>query len=130
MTLRLNVTNMLIKKLTPRQSQVFDFIHQGLSNKEIARKLNIAESTVKIHVTAILQQYQLTSVKKLVANTQSVTEKIEPIILNSSHIGWVKKNSRGIRGLMFTKRSPGNGWDPIYTNDKNETNLKVTLEET
>jgi DNA-binding CsgD family transcriptional regulator len=42
--------------LTDRQTQVFDLIAaRGLSNKQIARTLNISESTVKIHVSAIMK---------------------------------------------------------------------------
>ena len=42
--------------LTDRQTQVYDLIAaRGLSNKQIARTLNISESTVKIHVSAIMK---------------------------------------------------------------------------
>lgn len=44
--------------LTNRQQEVFDLIaKRGLSNKQIARTLNIAESTVKLHVSAIMKNY-------------------------------------------------------------------------
>jgi DNA-binding CsgD family transcriptional regulator len=39
--------------LTPRQRDVFDLIVQGLSNKEIARRLKLAEGTMKIHIKAL-----------------------------------------------------------------------------
>jgi len=39
--------------LTPRQRDVFDLIVQGMSNKEIARALQLAEGTVKIHIKAL-----------------------------------------------------------------------------
>lgn len=39
--------------LTPRQRDVFNLIVQGLSNKEIARRLQLAEGTVKIHIKAL-----------------------------------------------------------------------------
>jgi len=43
-------------QLTPRQTQVFELIaNRGLSNKQIAQVLKIAESTVKIHVSAIMK---------------------------------------------------------------------------
>ncbi len=41
--------------LTPRQRDVLAMLSQGKSNKEIARDLNLAEITVKLHVTAILR---------------------------------------------------------------------------
>ncbi len=47
--------------LTERQRGVLALVIAGLSNKLIARKLDIAESTVKIHVSAILRQLKVTS---------------------------------------------------------------------
>ncbi|HIJ62106.1 MAG TPA: response regulator transcription factor [Rhodospirillaceae bacterium] len=41
--------------LTPRQREVLVLLGQGKSNKEIARVLQLAEGTVKLHVTAILK---------------------------------------------------------------------------
>lgn len=42
-------------KLTPRQIDVLKLIIYGMSNKEIARVLLIAEPTVKIHVAALVR---------------------------------------------------------------------------
>jgi DNA-binding NarL/FixJ family response regulator len=45
-------------KLTPRQSQILALVSErGASNKVIARMLDISESTVKLHVSAILKKY-------------------------------------------------------------------------
>jgi len=41
--------------LTARQVDVLQYLAQGLSNKEIAQQINLAEGTVKIHVAAIFQ---------------------------------------------------------------------------
>lgn len=41
--------------LTPRQLQVLKMVVQGHSNKVIAAELDIAETTIKMHVTAILR---------------------------------------------------------------------------
>lgn len=44
--------------LTPRQAQILDLVStRGASNKVIARMLSISESTVKLHVSAILKKY-------------------------------------------------------------------------
>lgn len=49
-----------IIRLTPRQQQVLSLItSRGASNKSIARILKISESTVKLHITAILKKYSL-----------------------------------------------------------------------
>lgn len=42
--------------LTPRQRDVLHGVLKGLSNKEIARQLDIAEGTVKIHLSALFAQ--------------------------------------------------------------------------
>nr|WP_225585122.1 response regulator transcription factor [Acidovorax sp. ACV01] len=47
--------------LTERQMQVMRLMAQGESNKQIARKLNLAENTVKVHVTAILRELNVSS---------------------------------------------------------------------
>jgi len=47
--------------LSPREQEVLQEIARGASNKEIARTLNIAETTVKIHVQHILRKLGLTS---------------------------------------------------------------------
>jgi DNA-binding NarL/FixJ family response regulator len=41
--------------LTRRQNEILPMLAQGMSNKEIARKLNIAEGTCKIHTAALLR---------------------------------------------------------------------------
>lgn len=47
-------------KLTVRQQQILDLINtRGASNKIIAKMLNISESTVKLHVSAILRKYNV-----------------------------------------------------------------------
>ena len=43
-----------LHRLTARQHDVLLLLSQGLSNRNIAKKLNIQEPTVKIHVHAIL----------------------------------------------------------------------------
>jgi DNA-binding NarL/FixJ family response regulator len=41
--------------LTPRQSEVLALVLQGLPNKLICRRLNLAEPTVKVHMQAVLR---------------------------------------------------------------------------
>lgn len=43
-------------ELTPRERDVLGCITQGHSNREIAGKLGIAEKTVRIHVSAVLEK--------------------------------------------------------------------------
>jgi two-component system nitrate/nitrite response regulator NarL len=47
--------------LSPREREIVRHIARGLSNKEIGRELEIAETTVKIHVQHILRKLGITS---------------------------------------------------------------------
>lgn len=48
-------------RLSPREREILIFLARGASNKEIARALEVAESTVKIHVQHILRKLNLSS---------------------------------------------------------------------
>lgn len=48
-------------KLSPREAEIIAMLAAGASNKEIARRLELAESTVKIHVQGILRKLNLSS---------------------------------------------------------------------
>lgn len=50
-----------IDKLTPREKEILACLARGESNKIIARTLDVAESTVKIHVQNVLKKLNLTS---------------------------------------------------------------------
>jgi two-component system, NarL family, nitrate/nitrite response regulator NarL len=45
--------------LTPREYQLMNYLSEGLSNKVIALRSNIAEATVKVHIKAILRKLRL-----------------------------------------------------------------------
>jgi two-component system nitrate/nitrite response regulator NarL len=47
--------------LSPREREILGYLAKGASNKEIARTLDLAESTVKIHVQHILRKLNLSS---------------------------------------------------------------------
>ncbi|MCE5180659.1 MAG: response regulator transcription factor [Betaproteobacteria bacterium] len=49
------------EKLSPREKEIITHLARGASNKEVARALGVAESTVKIHVQSILKKLNLTS---------------------------------------------------------------------
>jgi DNA-binding NarL/FixJ family response regulator len=46
-------------RMTPREREVIDLIAEGMSNKEIAKRLHIATHTVKSHVRNIMEKLTL-----------------------------------------------------------------------
>lgn len=51
----------VFKQLTVREKEILEYLAQGLSNKAIARALDISHDTVKLHVRHILSKLNLTS---------------------------------------------------------------------
>ena len=47
--------------LTQRELEVLELLARGLQNKQICRQLDIAGSTVKVHVTRILEKLEVTT---------------------------------------------------------------------
>lgn len=50
-----------LQQLTVREREILEYLAQGLSNKAIARALDISHDTVKLHVRHILAKLNLTS---------------------------------------------------------------------
>jgi DNA-binding NarL/FixJ family response regulator len=45
-----------LSKLTGREEQILRLVAEGMSNKEVGRKLNLQEKTVKHYMTRILEK--------------------------------------------------------------------------
>jgi DNA-binding NarL/FixJ family response regulator len=65
----------VVAPLTPRETQILNYIADGNTNKQIARILEISEQTIKNHVSAIL--------RKLNAN-----DRAHAVVLAIRH-GWI-----------------------------------------
>jgi two-component system, LuxR family, response regulator FixJ len=65
----------LISLLTERELEVFKYVVTGKLNKEIARELNIAEQTVKLHRIRITEKLGVKSVAELVRIAEKVRIK-------------------------------------------------------
>lgn len=59
----------LLSPLTPRETEVLEYIAQGCPNKQVAEKLGVSEETVKSHLAAIL--WKLNARHKLVTYEES-----------------------------------------------------------
>ena len=52
----LELSDPRLRKLSTRESQILNCLTEGAPNKVIARKLDVAEATVKVHIKAILRK--------------------------------------------------------------------------
>lgn len=62
-----------LDELTPRQRDVLACILRGRSNKEVARDLNIAEGTVKIHLAALFAAFSARNRTELATRAQALS---------------------------------------------------------
>jgi DNA-binding NarL/FixJ family response regulator len=51
----------MLELLTQRERQIARLVSEGLSNKEIARQLNVSDGTVKVHLYNIFQKLEITN---------------------------------------------------------------------
>jgi DNA-binding NarL/FixJ family response regulator len=70
-------------QMTKRERQIIELISDGLSNKEIAQRINVATFTVKSHVHSILEKLGLQSRLQVAAcfhsqDTNRASRRIEP----------------------------------------------------
>src|SRR5205807_7631283 len=47
--------------LTDRERQIMALVSKGLSNKEIGRRLNIADGTIKVHLHHVYQKLEISN---------------------------------------------------------------------
>jgi DNA-binding NarL/FixJ family response regulator len=67
-----------LEALTPRQRDVLNYIVLGRTNKEIARELDIAEGTVKIHLAALFAQFGAHNRTELATRAQGILNGATP----------------------------------------------------
>jgi DNA-binding NarL/FixJ family response regulator len=60
-----------VSDLTAKQEEVFGRLHRGLSNKAIARQLDMSEATVKVHVRRIMRKFGVTNRTQLAVAAMS-----------------------------------------------------------
>jgi len=56
-----------LEHLTSKKREIARLIAEGVTNKEIARRLNISEATVKAHLTAIFRKFAISNRTQLAA---------------------------------------------------------------
>ena len=68
------ITENVPSLLTDRERQIMTLVSDGLSNKEIARRLNIADGTIKVHLHHIFQKLEISNRTVLAALALSLND--------------------------------------------------------
>jgi two-component system nitrate/nitrite response regulator NarL len=55
------ITENVLAVLTDRERQIMRLVSEGLSNKEIGRRLNISDGTIKVHLHNIYQKLEISN---------------------------------------------------------------------
>lgn len=55
------ITENVLTVLTERERQIMALVSEGLSNKEIGRRLNIADGTIKVHLHHVYQKLEISN---------------------------------------------------------------------
>lgn len=62
--------------ITQKETEIIELVANGLSNKEIAEKLQVEETTVKVHLNHILGKLQLKNRAQLIVQYYTLMSKI------------------------------------------------------
>jgi DNA-binding CsgD family transcriptional regulator len=102
--------------LTKRQEEVLQAIKTGATNKHIARRLNITEATVKMHVGSLLAKFALQNRNQLALYSMPDYTPTLPVppALEEKPVGWVKRVNKNVIGVVFAASPPDDTWDAIY----------------
>jgi two-component system nitrate/nitrite response regulator NarL len=68
--------------LTDRERQILTLVCEGLSNKEIGRRPNIADGTIKVHLHHVYQKLEISNREVLAALALSHNESADVVPRN------------------------------------------------
>jgi FixJ family two-component response regulator len=68
------ITMALLERLTPRERQVFDFLAEGLQNRDIAVHLKISPRTVEVYKARIMEKLQCRNIADAVKLSMAVSK--------------------------------------------------------
>jgi len=80
----------MLAMLTDREREIMGLVSEGLSNKKIARQLNVSQGTVKVHLHNIFQ--------KLEINNRTVLATLAISRDDTAAVMLENESSRGRRG--------------------------------
>ena len=106
-------------ELTKRQSDVLHWIQQAQSNKQIAKRLKVSESTIKSHVGSLMKKYCCRSRSQLAlfslaGKAMQLPDQL-PDDVEPKPCGWVLRKKRSVVAVSFEQDQPSPEWEAMYT---------------
>jgi len=78
----------VIRTLSSREAEILQCLMEGAPNKVIARKLDVAEATVKVHIKAILRKIRVAN------RTQAAMWAVNHLSASSQDESWLQTGDR------------------------------------
>ena len=106
-------------ELTKQQSAVLHWIQQAQSNKQIAKRLKVSESTIKSHVGSLMKKYCCRSRSQLAlfslaGKAMQLPDQL-PDDVEPKPCGWVLRKKRSVVAVSFEQDQPSPEWEAMYT---------------
>ena len=102
----------MIPKLSKRHLEVLEWVQRGSSNKQIANRMEIEESTVKMHVSQIMKKYGVkTRMQLALFSLQGKTVELVMPEIEQTPIAWVSLINNVVVGFSLKSID---GWSPVY----------------
>jgi two-component system nitrate/nitrite response regulator NarL len=80
----------VIRTLSSREAEILQCLMEGAPNKVIARKLEVAEATVKVHIKAILRKIRVAN------RTQAAMWAVSHLSSTPQEASWVQSIDQGV----------------------------------
>ena len=77
-----------IRTLSTREAEILHCLMQGAPNKVIARKLDVAEATVKVHIKAILRKIRVAN------RTQAAMWAVNHLSAGGTDVSWAQSGEK------------------------------------
>jgi len=74
--------------LTDRERQIMALVSEGLSNKEIGRRLNIADGTIKVHLHHVYQKLEISN--RTVLAALAISRHDGTGVLPGNRVPWIR----------------------------------------
>jgi len=84
----------LNRQLTPRELKVLEYVSHGLSNKEIARRLGIKPSTVRVHLGNVYDKFDYYGANSRVLATRWYIMNAEIGLCSPDNLGEITTSYR------------------------------------